>query len=168
MRSPPPTYCWAVKARWATGSAQPHSHVLMFLCQWNGKEHGTWFACFKLSRDVTTCSLTLVCPTCYVTYRKAVRRAQLVACPWRGYDPAPSPTGPTSTPQPLAPLPLPPPPHIAKPSAVPPPTTGSDDTVTSVSLFSNFHILDIQIFEQIGLVILSVIEVIALFFVFTP
>lgn len=71
-------------------------------------------------------------------YRRAVRLAPQVACPWQGYDPAPSPTGPTSTPRPPAPLPPPPPPHIARPSAVPPPTTGSDDTVTSVSLFSNF------------------------------
>ena len=71
-----------------------------------------------------------------------MRVVQPVAFPWRGYGPAPSPTAPTSTPQPLAPLPPPPPPHIARASAVPPPTTGRDDTVTSVSLFSNFLILE--------------------------
>ena len=84
--------------------------------------------------------LTPFSPISLGRFRRAVRPAQLVACPWLGYDQAQSPTGPTSTPPPLAPPPPPPPPHIARPSAVPPPTTGSDDTATSVSLFSNFII----------------------------
>lgn len=80
------------------------------------------------------------CPISLGHYRTAVTPALLVACPWRGYDPALSPTGPTSTPQPLAPPPPPPLRHIARLSVVPPPTTGSDDTVTSVSLFSKLFL----------------------------
>lgn len=79
--------------------------------------------------------------------RRAVRLAPQVACPWPGFDPAPSPTGPTSTLPPPALPPPPPPPRIARPSAVPPPTTGSGDTATSVSLFSNLFI-SLPIFHQ--------------------
>lgn len=70
-------------------------------------------------------------------YRKAVMPALLAACLWQEYDQAPSPTGPPSTRQPLVPPHLPPR-HIARPSAVPPRIIGSDDTATSVSLFSYF------------------------------
>lgn len=71
-------------------------------------------------------------------FRRAARPAQLVPCPWRGCDPARSPTEPTNTLQQLLVLlPLPPPPHTVRHSAVPPLTTGSDDTATSVSIYSD-------------------------------
>lgn len=80
--------------------------------------------------------------------RRAVRLAPQVACPWPGFDPAPSPMGPTSTRPPPALLPPPPPPRIARPSAVPPLTTGSGDTATSVSLFSNVFV-QLPVFQEL-------------------